>query len=168
MLFNLDFSNNAILMCFFFFLLIIDLYFLIPAVIAQIFNPIAKLVTPLEIPIKEAKSEIEIHQVIEEAKIRKCSLLYFFKEIISCFIYIFCSKFLAYVFFIQIFKVIIYFQLNQEFLSCQFFLLLKIFFIFIFALIANNRKNMFFVFSILTTNNAINFFHLNLFHYWKI
>ena len=121
MLFNLDFSNNAILMCFFFFLLIIDLYFIIPAVIAQISNPIAELVTPLEIPIKEAKSEIEIHQVIEEAKIRKCSLLYFFKEIISCFNYIFYSKFLAYVFFIQIFKVIIYFELNQEFLICQFF-----------------------------------------------
>ena len=43
MLFNLDFANNTISSCFFFFL-IIDLYFLIPAVIAQIFNPIAELI----------------------------------------------------------------------------------------------------------------------------
>ena len=69
MLFNLDFANNTILLCFFFFSLIIDLYFLIPAVIAQIFNPIAELVIPIGIPAKEAKTEIEIHPVIVEAKI---------------------------------------------------------------------------------------------------
>ena len=45
MLFNLVFAYNTIL-CFFFFFLIIDLYFLIPAVTAQIFNPIAKLIIP--------------------------------------------------------------------------------------------------------------------------
>ena len=73
MLFNLDFAINTIL-CFFFFFLIIDLYFLIPAVIAQIFNPIAELVIPIGIPNKEAKAEIEIHLVIAEAKIRECSL----------------------------------------------------------------------------------------------
>ena len=56
MLFNLDFANNTILSCFFFFFLIIDLYFLTPAVIAQIFNPIAGLVIPIEIPTKEAKA----------------------------------------------------------------------------------------------------------------
>ena len=43
-LFNLDFANSTILSCFFFFFLIIDLYFLIPVVIAQIFNPIAEFV----------------------------------------------------------------------------------------------------------------------------
>ena len=64
MLFNLDFANNTILSCFFFFFLIIDLYFLIPAAIAQFFNPIAELVIPIGIPIKEAKVEIEIHPVI--------------------------------------------------------------------------------------------------------
>ena len=58
----------------FFFFLIIDLYFLIPTVIAEIFNPIAKLVIPIGIPIKEAKAEIEIHPVNVEAKIRKCSI----------------------------------------------------------------------------------------------
>ena len=58
MLFNLDFANNTILSCFFFFFLIIDLYFLIPAVIVQIFNPTAELLIPIEKPIKETKTEI--------------------------------------------------------------------------------------------------------------
>ena len=47
--------------------LIIDLYFLIPAVIAQIFNPIAEFVISLGIPIQEEKAEIEIHPLIEKA-----------------------------------------------------------------------------------------------------
>ena len=50
-------------------LLYLNLYFLIPAVIAQIFNPIRELVIPLGIPIKEVKPKIEIHPVIVEAKI---------------------------------------------------------------------------------------------------
>ena len=54
---------------FFFFFLIIDL---IPGVIALIFNPIAELVIPIGIPIKEVKAEIEIHPAIVEAKIGKC------------------------------------------------------------------------------------------------
>ena len=74
MLFNFDLANNTISSCFFFFFLIIDLYFLIPAVIAQIFNPIAKLVIPIEIPTKEAKEEMETHPVIVEATIRTCSI----------------------------------------------------------------------------------------------
>ena len=57
MLLNLDFANNTVWSCFFFFFLIIDLYFLIPAVIAQIFNPIAELVIPIGIPTKEAKKD---------------------------------------------------------------------------------------------------------------
>ena len=56
MLFNLDFANNTILSWFFFFFLIIDLYlldlYLIPAAIAQIFNPIGELVTPIGMPSK--------------------------------------------------------------------------------------------------------------------
>ena len=74
MLFNLDFANNTNLSCLFFFFLIIDLYFLIPAAIAEHFNPAAELVIPIEIPRKEAKAEIEIHAVIVEVKIRKCSI----------------------------------------------------------------------------------------------
>ena len=64
MLFNLDFANNTILSCFFFFFLIIDLYFLIPAVIAQIFNPIAELVLPKGIQSIEVKAETEMHPVV--------------------------------------------------------------------------------------------------------
>ena len=66
MLFNLDFANNTILSCFFFFFLIIDLYFLILAVIIQIFTPITELVIPIEIPTKKAKAEIETDPVIAE------------------------------------------------------------------------------------------------------
>ena len=58
-LFNLNFANNTVLSCFFFFFLIIDLYFVIAAVIAQIFNPIAEIVIPTGIPTKEAKAEME-------------------------------------------------------------------------------------------------------------
>ena len=64
---NLDFANNTILSCFFFFFLIIDLYFLITATVAQIFNRIAELLIPAGIPSKEAKAEIKIHPVIAEA-----------------------------------------------------------------------------------------------------
>ena len=63
----LDFAKNTILSFFFFFFFIIELYFLIPAAIAQSFSPIAELVTPIRIPIKKAKAEIEIHPVIVEA-----------------------------------------------------------------------------------------------------
>ena len=74
MLFNLDFANNTVVPCFLFFSLIIDLCFLIPAAITQIFNPIAELVIATRLPIKEVKTEIEIHLVIVEAKIRTCSI----------------------------------------------------------------------------------------------
>ena len=66
MLFNFDFANDVILSCFFLFFLIIDLYFLIPAVITQIFIPIAELVIPIGILTKEAEAEIEAHPVIVE------------------------------------------------------------------------------------------------------
>ena len=57
-----------------FFFLFIDLHFIIPAVIAKIFNLIAELVISMGIPIKEAKVEMETHPVIVEAKIRKYSI----------------------------------------------------------------------------------------------
>ena len=59
----------------FFFFLIIDLYFLIPAVIAQIFNAVAELVIPIGIPTKEAKAEMETHPVIVEAKIKLLNII---------------------------------------------------------------------------------------------
>ena len=72
MLFNLDFANNTILLCFFFFFLINDLEFLIPGVIAKIFNPIVELVISIGIPTIEAKTKTETNPVIVEAKIRNC------------------------------------------------------------------------------------------------
>ena len=48
--------------------------FLIAAVIAQIFNPTAKLLIPIGIPTKEAETEIGTYLVTTEAKIRKCSI----------------------------------------------------------------------------------------------
>ena len=68
MLFSLDFAKKTILSCFLFFFLIIDLYLLIPAVIAHIYNPIAELVIPIRILSKEVKAEIELHPVSAEAK----------------------------------------------------------------------------------------------------
>ena len=60
MVFHLDFANKTILSCFFsFFFLIINLYFLIPAVIAQIFNPTTEIAIPIGILTKESKAEIE-------------------------------------------------------------------------------------------------------------
>ena len=44
------------------FFLFSDLYFLIPAVITQIFTPIEELVIPIEI--KEAKPEMETHPIL--------------------------------------------------------------------------------------------------------
>ena len=73
-MFNLDFASNTILSCFVFFFLIIDLYFLIPAVIAQIFHKIAELVIPTGIPTKEANIEMETHSVIVVDTISKRSV----------------------------------------------------------------------------------------------
>ena len=58
----------------------IDLYFLIPAVIAHIFNSISELVIPIGIPIKEVKAEIEMHPVIVEVKIRSYSIKFRFVQ----------------------------------------------------------------------------------------
>ena len=54
-LFNLDFANSTIQSCLFLFFLIMDLYFLIPVAIAQIFNSFAELLVPIEMQSKEAK-----------------------------------------------------------------------------------------------------------------
>ena len=56
------------------FFLNIVLYFLIPAIITQIFNPIAELVIPIGIPTKKAKTEMEMHPVTVEIYISKCSI----------------------------------------------------------------------------------------------
>ena len=141
MIFNLDFADDTILSCSFLFFLIIDLIFLISTAIKKIFNPFAEIIIT-GITYKKAKAVSEIHRVILGAKIRKLStyirvvqtflcfftyqfiLLYLSEDIISYFIYIFKSKFLAYVLFNHIFKVITYFKLKEESLTRQLILVL--------------------------------------------
>ena len=72
-MFRLVFAGNTILSRFFFFFLDIDLYFLIPAVLAHIFNPSAELSLLIGMSTKKAKLEIETHPVTTEANISKCS-----------------------------------------------------------------------------------------------
>ena len=71
MLFNLAFVNNTVLSCYF---LIIELYFLIPAVREKNFNPIAEPVIVIGTSSNDAKSETKICLVTAESKIRKCSI----------------------------------------------------------------------------------------------
>ena len=70
-LFNLDFANNTVFSYFFLFFLIIDSYFLIPAVIAKLSNPTAELIIHIGISIKEEKIELETHLV---TNISKCGV----------------------------------------------------------------------------------------------
>ena len=49
-------------------------YFFITAVIKKVFIPTARLAIPPEIPIKEAKGEIEMQPVTVETERRKCSI----------------------------------------------------------------------------------------------
>ena len=74
LLFNLDFANNTILSCFAFFFLIIDLYFLIPAVIAKCFNHTANFAMSIRILFKEAKAEIGTDLATTKAKLSKCAI----------------------------------------------------------------------------------------------
>ena len=74
MLFDLNFANNAILSCFFFLFLNYSLILFNPSSYCKIFAPIAELVILIGIPSKQAKTEIEMHPVIAEAKMRKYSI----------------------------------------------------------------------------------------------
>ena len=60
MLFNLGFSNNTILSCFFSLFKIMNLYYLIPAVI-HISKPISEYVISMGILSNEVKAELEIY-----------------------------------------------------------------------------------------------------------
>ena len=73
-IFNLVFPSSTISPCFFIFFLIIDLYFLILAVTAQIFLPTVELVIPTGSQTNEANAEIETQPVTFETKISKCSI----------------------------------------------------------------------------------------------
>ena len=75
LVFNLGFANNIFYNVFLFFL-IVNLYFLIPVVIAPISYPTVRLVIPVGTPTKQAKSEIGKHPVTTEVKTGKCSIKY--------------------------------------------------------------------------------------------
>ena len=79
----------------FFFLLIIGLYFLILAAIAQVFNPIAELAISIRIPREEVKAEFEIHSVIVKAKIRKCPISFRVVQTFLCFLLIISFCFIS-------------------------------------------------------------------------
>ena len=65
-LFDLEYAINTIFTTSFLLFLIIDLYLLIPAAIAKIFNLTAELRTPIGLQSKKAKAEIGIDPVIAE------------------------------------------------------------------------------------------------------
>ena len=69
---NLVFPKNAIWSCFFFFL-IIDIYFLILAAIAQIFNATTELAIRTGAQADEANTKIETQPVPADTKISKSS-----------------------------------------------------------------------------------------------
>ena len=72
--FNLVFASSTILLCF---LLIIDLYFLIPATVLQIFIPTAELEMPtIGMPTNEANVEIETQPLTAETEIKSNSKTY--------------------------------------------------------------------------------------------
>ena len=50
-----------------------DSYFLIPTVIAHIFNPAAELIIPTKTPVNKVNTEIETQPLAAEMKKRKCS-----------------------------------------------------------------------------------------------
>ena len=54
----------------FLFFFTIDLYFLIPAITAQMFNPTAELVIPTGISTNEGNAEIETQPVTVKARIQ--------------------------------------------------------------------------------------------------
>ena len=68
MLFSLDFANNTIYYGFFFFKNV-ALFFLICTAIAQLSNPITKLIISIGIPTNETKAETQMCLVTVETKI---------------------------------------------------------------------------------------------------
>ena len=71
--FNLFSLSNTISSCFIFFFVINVLYFLISALIAEIFIPTTKLIIPTGTKTNEVNTEIQIQTVTVETQIKKCS-----------------------------------------------------------------------------------------------
>ena len=72
----------------------IDLYFLIPSVNAQIFNPTAELIIPTKTPTNDPNAEIETQPLIVEMKIRKC-----FRSLNHYVLFLLKNNFLYHLFF---------------------------------------------------------------------
>ena len=72
--FNLFFANNSIWSSYFFSSLILDLHFLIPAVIAKFSNPTVRLAVAKKMSVHKARTEIETQLLIAETKISDCSI----------------------------------------------------------------------------------------------
>ena len=92
MLSNLSFANNNTLLCLFLFFSIIDIYFFIPAVIAQIFNPTTELAILIGMPTDEVKAGFETYSaiIIVEAKLSNLLLYNLFAIVLNKrYIYIF-------------------------------------------------------------------------------
>ena len=83
--------------------MIIDLYFLIPVVIAKISRPIAELLIPIGIPTKETKAETETHTVTVETKLSKCfknpQFVYAFYSLIQFGLFLQWNNYLFYLYF---------------------------------------------------------------------
>ena len=84
---NLSFSNNTVLSCISFFFLKINMYFLIPALIFQIFIPTAELLIPTRPQPNEANAEIVTQLVSVEAKIYFRYLLVFFLRLWNRYVF---------------------------------------------------------------------------------
>ena len=102
----LAFPINTILSRFFLFFLAIDLYFIIPEVIPQSFNPTTELVILMGLPTKEANAEFEAQLLTTEMKRKEylktwsslnsytffmpfayqAIMSYFLLKVISCFL----------------------------------------------------------------------------------
>ena len=72
----------------FFFFVMIDLYFLIPVVIAQNFNPTAELVMATGTATNEANAKTEIEPLTAEVKIRQSWKYFKALHTFSCFLLI--------------------------------------------------------------------------------
>ena len=95
---------------FLFSFLIVDLYFLIVEIIANIFNHIVEIIISFDISIKEAKPEIEIHTVSVKNKLRKCSISF---KVVQTFLFLLLNNSCWSIFFNKVIVYLFYFFQNN-------------------------------------------------------
>ena len=95
---------------FLFSFLIVDLYFLIVEIIANIFNHIVEIIISFDISIKEAKPEIEIHTVSVKNKLRKCSISF---KVVQTFLFLLINNSCWSIFFNKVIVYLFYFFQNN-------------------------------------------------------